>query len=157
MIVIGHSAIEFDKFTKIESINDISNTKANEVVWFNSNIDNAYHIAKHCAKNDISYAILAHSLNDVVIFANLDVKFIMIREKNLVENAQKVANEYFFDSKILYIINDESSIENLALLGIDGVIFNDILIFLKSKFGYGNITFTNIETNYYFKNYFRFY
>lgn len=127
MIVIGHSAIEFDKFTKIESINDISNTKANEVVWFNSNIDNAYHIAKHCAKNDISYAILAHSLNDVVIFANLDVKFIIIREKNLVENAQKVANEYFFDSKILYIINDESSIENLALLGIDGVIFNDIL------------------------------
>ena len=31
--------------------------------------------------------------------------------------------------------------------------FNDILIFLKSMFGFGNITFTNIETNYYFKNY----
>ncbi len=127
MIIIGHIAISYNNFVKIKDIDDIKHTKASEVVWFQSNIDNVYDVAKHCIENDISYAVLAHSLNDVIIFANLKASFIMIREKNLVENAQKVANEYFFDSKILYIINDESSIENLAMLGIDGVIFNHIL------------------------------
>lgn len=31
--------------------------------------------------------------------------------------------------------------------------FNDIQLFLKNMFGFGNLTFTNIETNYYLKNY----
>ena len=31
--------------------------------------------------------------------------------------------------------------------------FNDIQLFLKNMFGLGNLYFTNIETNYYLKNY----
>lgn len=127
MIIIGHKAIEFSAFKKIESIENIADTNANEIVWFQSNISNSYDIAKHCIANNIAYAIFVHSLIEVIIFANLGAKFIIIKEKNLVENAQKIANEYFFDSKILYVINDEGSIENMAILGIDGVIFNDIL------------------------------
>lgn len=127
MIIIGHEAIESIAFRKIESIENIANSNANEIVWFQSNINNTYNIAKHCVANNIAYGIVVHSLNEVVIFANLMAKFIIIKEKNLVENAQKIANEYFFDSKILYVINDEGSIENMAMLGIDGVIFNDIL------------------------------
>lgn len=127
MIIIGHRIIDFSKFVKIENINDIKNTKANEVVWFQANTNDAHNIAKHCMKNNIMYAVMVNSLNEVIIFSNLKANFIIIKEKNLAENAQKIANDYFFDSKILYVINDESSIENIAMLGIDGVIFNDIL------------------------------
>ena len=47
MIIIGHKAIEFSAFKKIESIENIADTNANEIVWFQSNISNSYDIAKH--------------------------------------------------------------------------------------------------------------
>ena len=127
MIIIGHRAIEYNAFKKIENIENIADSKADEIVWFHSNTNESYNLAKHCVKNNIAYGVFVDSLKDVIIFANLMAKFIIIKEKNLVENAQKIANEYFFDSKILYVINDEGSIENMAMLGVDGVIFNDIL------------------------------
>ena len=127
MIIIGHRAIEYNAFKKIENIENIADSRADEIVWFYSNINESYNLAKYCGKNNIAYGVFVDSLRDVIIFANLMAKFIIIKEKNLVENAQKIANEYFFDSKILYVINDEGSIENMAMLGVDGVIFNDIL------------------------------
>ena len=81
MIIIGHRAIEFSIFRNIENIENISNSKANEIVWFQSNIQNVYDVAKHCTKNNIAYGVFVHSLKEVIIFANLMAKFIIIRKK----------------------------------------------------------------------------
>lgn len=127
MIIIGHEAIKYPNFRYIESIDEIVNSQANDIVWFFHSKDTNYDIAKHCNDNDIAYAVIVESLKDTLIYANLGAKYICTKERNLAENAQRAADEYFFDSKILYIINDCGSIETMANLGIDGVIFNNIL------------------------------
>lgn len=123
MIVIGHTSLPYPKFKEIKDISDIKQTLANEIVFFSPNAT----LATHCKDNSIAYAVVVQSITELIIYANLNAKYLLIREKNLAEVAQKIANEYFFDSKILYIINDEGSIENAALLGIDGVIFDFVL------------------------------
>ncbi|RDU62856.1 hypothetical protein [Helicobacter sp. MIT 14-3879] len=123
MIIIGHKAIKHPIFKNIKNIEDINNTNANEIVYFESD----YKIANYCKDNEIKYAVKISNITDLIIYSNLDAKYILVREKNIAENSQKIANDYFFDSKILYIINDESSIENAAMLGFDGVIFESVL------------------------------
>ena len=51
-----------------------------------------------------------------------------------------------------------SHVYTILIVVISFVIFNrtnfsDIQLFLENMFGFGNLTFTNIETNYYLKNY----
>ncbi len=125
MIIIGHNAIQFPNFIHIQHIDDIVSTTPNDVVWFEC--DDNFRISQHCKINDIVYARKVSSLKEVVIAANLGATYIIIDNMNLAKMAQKVANEYFFDSKILYVINDDDSIENIAILGIDGVIFSSVL------------------------------
>ncbi|RAX51502.1 hypothetical protein CCY99_09015 [Helicobacter sp. 16-1353] len=127
MLILGHIAIDYPNFIHIKSIDDLAKTLPKDIVWFNASNDVDYNIAKHCRDNNIAYSVVINELKDAIIFANLGAKYIIISDKHLAEITQKVANEYFFDSKILYIVNDESSIENMAMLGIDGVIFNNIL------------------------------
>lgn len=127
MIIIGHKAIGYQRFIKVDSVKQISMTKANEIVWFEVQSDIEYELSTHCKDNNISYAVKINSLREVIIYAALNAKYILIQEKYTAENAQKIADEYFFDSKIIYIINDEGSIENIAMLGIDGVIFDEVL------------------------------
>lgn len=127
MILIGHSAIYYPNFIYIKNIQDIKNTQAKDIIWFYTKDDKDYTLSKYCKDNEINYSVIVDELKDVIIFANLNAKYIIIKNKHLVEMAQKIADEYFIDSKILYIINDESSIENMAILGIDGIIFNCVL------------------------------
>lgn len=123
MIIIGYEDLPCEKFVKIQNLEDIKNTNPNEIVWFESK-EYSTKFALHCKENNIPYAVKIINIKDLVIYSNLCAKYILISEKYLAEQSQKIANEYFFDSKILYIINDEGSIENAAILGIDGVIFN---------------------------------
>lgn len=127
MLILGHMAIDYPDFVYIRNIDDLVKTTPKDMIWFNASDDANYDIAKHCKYEDISYCVKIYELKDAIIFSNLGAKYIIISDKHLAEIAQKVADEYFFDSKILYVINDESSIENMAILGIDGVIFNNIL------------------------------
>lgn len=124
MIVIGHIDLPFPQFKNIEKIKDIEQTSANDIVYFTPNAT----LAKHCKDNNIAYGIIIKNVLELVIYANLNATYLLIKDRKLVETAQKIANEYFFDSKILYVINDERDIENMALLGIDGVIFESILL-----------------------------
>jgi len=47
----------------------------------------------------------------------------------LASKLQKIAENYLFDAKILVPISNESEMEIVAEAGIDGVIFQDAIIF----------------------------
>ena len=123
MIIIGHKALQSPKFRAIQSIDDIKKTSANEVVFFSD----SFEIARHCNECEITYAVEVCRVVDLMIYANLGAKYIVIWRKKLAQICQKLANEYFLDSKILLVVRDENGIEKTAKLGIDGVIFESVL------------------------------
>lgn len=123
MIIIGHKALQSPKFRAIRSISDIDKTFANEVVFFSDD----FALASHCKECEITYAVEVCRVVDLMIYANLGAKYIVIRRKKLAQICQKLTNEYFLDSKILLVVRDENGIEKTAKLGIDGVIFEQIL------------------------------
>ena len=123
MIIIGHKALQSPKFRAIQSVDDIKKTSANEVVFFSDDFD----LAAHCKACEVAYAVEICRIVDLMIYANLGAKYIVIRRKKLARICQKLANEYFLDSKILLVVAGESGIEMGAKLGIDGVIFERVL------------------------------
>lgn len=123
MIIIGHKALKSPRFRAIQSIGDIQKTFASEVVFFSDN----FALATHCKAYEITYAVEISRIVDLMIYANLGAKYLIIRRKNFAKVCQKLANEYFLDSKILLVINGDRGIESAANLGIDGVIFEGVL------------------------------
>ncbi len=123
MIIIGHKALKSPKFRAIRSVESISKTFANEIVFFSDDLA----LASHCNACEIAYAVEINRVVDLLIYANLGAKYILIRSKKLAQICQKIANEYFLDAKILLVIKDDKGIESAAYKGIDGVIYESAL------------------------------
>lgn len=120
MIIIGNENIQAPRFVNITTIEDIkNNTKPFDVVVFNYDVD----IARYCNENDLSYAVISDSIKDAIFANALNANFI-VTQQNGVE-IQKIAENYMFDAKILQTISNDSEIENVALNGIDGVIYKN--------------------------------
>ncbi len=122
MIVIGDKLIPFEEFFKINSIDDIKNTKANSTVLFTY----CDEIAKFCFENEISFAIAVNSIKEAVYSSNLNAKYI-ITNKELSKELQKIADNYMYDAKILVIIESSDEFEEIAKAQIDGVIFKNLI------------------------------
>ncbi len=122
MLIIGHSFIDYLPFYEIISFEDIENTPSNSTVFF----DFDPLIAKKCKTNNISYAMRIKNIQELLFCNALECDFALV-EHSLAKEAQKIANEYMFDTKILQMIETESDMENAAKGGIDGVIFKNAL------------------------------
>jgi len=127
MIIIGHPDIPFEPFYYVESIEEIAKTPPNSTLWLGS-FASAKEIAKHCFKNHIAYGVMAESVNDALLSNALHARYILA-DHSLASKLQKIAENYLFDAKILVPISDESEMETTAEAGIDGVIFQDAIIF----------------------------
>lgn len=122
MIIIGDKLIPFEELLKINSTNDIKNTKANSTVLFNYSDE----IAKFCFENEISFAVVVNSIKEAVYSSNLNAKYI-IANKELAKELQKIADNYMYDAKILVIIESSDEFEEIAKAQIDGVIFKNLI------------------------------
>ena len=122
MIVIGDKLIPFEELFKIDSIDDIKNTKANSTVLFTY----CDEIAKFCFEYEISFAIAVNSIKEAVYSSNLNAKYI-ITNKELSKELQKIADNYMYDAKILAIIESSDEFEEIAKAQIDGVIFKNLI------------------------------
>ena len=121
MIIIGHKLLAYEDLFVISNIEDIKKTKANSTIIFTYNED----LLKYASKNSLLFAVRVNNIKEALICNSLEAKYI-ICEENIVKSIQDIAENYMFDSKILRIINDESEIEKIAILGIDGVIYKNL-------------------------------
>ena len=122
MILIGDKRVPYEDISKIVSIEDIKNTKANSCISFVYNEE----ILTYTFKNNLSSAVIITSIKEAIYANSLNAKYI-ICEKQLAKDLQKIAENYMFDSKILAIISSNDEFEEIALCEVDGIIYKNIL------------------------------
>ena len=123
MIIIGDARFTSETLFRVENIDDIAKTPSNSVVFLNAqNID----LQIFCFKNKVEYAIVIQDFKEAIYANNLNAKYI-ISNKDIAEKLQKIAENYLFDAKILVKINNENEINKLCEIGVDGVIYENIL------------------------------
>ena len=130
MLLYGHRFIPSDSFYHVLDIDSIKNTPPSSIVhieFCEENLD----IIEHTRINQIHSSISCQTITEIIYASSLGASFIVIHP-NLCENAIKIANDYLFDAKILVLIEEENEIEDLALSGVDGIIFSNAIVKINS-------------------------
>jgi len=122
MLVFGHPWIEGPRFIKVFSIDEISKTKADDILLLeplNVSID----IAKYCKKNNLKFAVTVNNTRDAIYVNALGADYMLCQFEQAIL-IQKIADDYLFDTKVLVVIEDDKSIDMMIKFRIDGVIFS---------------------------------
>jgi hypothetical protein len=130
MYIYGHRFIESESFYHVPNIDAIKNTPSNSVIYLDFSEDNL-EIINHATSNSVILALGAVNITEIIYTSSLGATFIIV-PKELAKTAQNIANNYLFDAKILIHITQESEIEELAILGVDGIIFSNAIIKINS-------------------------
>ncbi|MBA1433437.1 MAG: hypothetical protein FAF04_07575 [Epsilonproteobacteria bacterium] len=126
MLLFGHRFIESNLFYHIFDIDALQKTPPSSTVYLvfsEANLD----IIEHLRLNKINFALGVKTIRELIYAAALGASYIML-SKELAKTAQSIAETYLFDAKIVVHIHDEEEIEELALLGIDGVVFPEAIV-----------------------------
>jgi len=130
MLFFGHRFIESQKFYHVFDIDTITTTPPSSTIYVEfdeANLD----IINYLQQNSIKFALKVHNVTQLTYASALNAAYIVV-EPALAKTAQKIAENYLFDAKILAHIEEEEEIEELALLGIDGVIFPSAVVRVTS-------------------------
>ncbi|TLD80140.1 hypothetical protein LS68_007945 [Helicobacter sp. MIT 05-5293] len=133
MTIIGHPAIAYPPFIKVSSLQEIAHTQAAQILWFDPmqcDKDTGYTLANHCCKYQVPYAVRVNNITDLLIYANLQAKYLIVHFEDSLQDAmqyQKIIEHYLLDCKLLYPIKNDAQIQKVAKCGIDGVIFKQVL------------------------------
>jgi len=130
MLIFGHSFLPSKSLYHIASIDGLTNTPPSSTVYIEFSEDNL-DIIKHATINQIEFALDVKNITELIYASALDAKYILV-SREMAKTAQNIAENYLFDAKILVHISDNKEIEELALLGIDGVIFSNAIIKINS-------------------------
>ena len=126
MFIYGHRFISSDSFYHVSNVEAIVNTPSNSTIYLDFDEDNL-DIINHATSNEILFALGCINITEIIYASALNASFIVVT-KELAKTAQNIANNYLFDAKILVHVTDESEIEELAILSVDGVIFSNAII-----------------------------
>ena len=130
MLLFGHRFIASNSFYHVLDIDSINNTPPSSIIhieFCEENLD----IIEHTRINQISSSIRCKTITEIIYASSLGASFIVIHP-DLCKNAIKIANDYLFDAKIVVLIEEEEEIEDLALMGVDGVIFSSAIVKINS-------------------------
>jgi len=130
MLLFGHRFIQSDNFYHIIDIEAISKTPPNATIFLEfseKNLD----IIKYLNENSVKFVLNINTLTELIYASSLNAIYIVVSQE-LAKSAQNIAESYLFDAKILVSIENEESIEEMAELGIDGVIFSNAIIKINS-------------------------
>jgi len=130
MFIFGHRFIKSDNFYHITDIDAISNTPPNSTTVIDFNEDDL-DIIEYAFNNEINFALNVKNITEIIYASSLGASYIII-PTSLASTAQNIANNYLFDAKILVHVEDENEIEELAVLGVDGIIFSNAIIKISS-------------------------
>ena len=126
MLLFGHRFIQSENFYHVLDIDAIQKTPPSSTLYLEfdeKNLD----IIEHLNANDISFTLNITDITQLIYASALNATYITLT-KELCTTAQSIAESYLFDAKILVHIQEESELEELALLGIDGAIFPSAII-----------------------------
>lgn len=130
MLIFGHKYITSESLYHITNIEDIAHTPPSSTLYFafsEKNLD----IIEHANSNFITTALAVTNVKDLMFASSLQAKYIVV-DKELAQTAQAIAQNYLFDAKILVHIDNEDELEDMALIGVDGVIFSNAIIKINS-------------------------
>ena len=130
MIFFGHRFIDSENLYHVQSIDAIQNTPPSSIIYINFHEENL-DVVKHCVVNGARVALHVEDITQIMYGSALGASYIVV-SRNMAKTAQDLAQNYLFDAKILVSIEDEDEIEELALLGVDGVIFSNAIIKINS-------------------------
>ena len=126
MLFFGHKFLESPKFYHVFDIDTILTTPPASTIYLEfqeGNLD----IINYLKENAITFALKVENITEVAYANALGAAYIIV-ETALAKTAQKIAENYLFDAKILVVIEEESEIEELVLLGVDGVVFPEAVV-----------------------------
>jgi hypothetical protein len=130
MLLFGHRFIQNDEFFHVFDIESIEKTPPSSKIYLDFSEENL-DIIKHLQINQITFALGVSNITELIYGAALDASYILL-DKELAKTAQSIAENYLFDTKILVHITQESEIEEMALLGIDGAVFPEAIVKISS-------------------------
>lgn len=130
MIILGHNLIPSFTFFHVPNIDAINNTPPNSAIFLEFDEENIETI-EYLQKNELCFCLSIKNITHLIYASSLGASYIIV-QKELVKSAQDIANNYLFDAKILVAIEDENDIEELALIGVDGVIFSNAIVKINS-------------------------
>lgn len=130
MIFFGHRFIPSQSFYHIQSIESIDNTPPSSTIYIEFNEKNL-DIISFAANSTIPMALHVQNITELLYASSFGALYIVV-EKELAKTAQDIAQNYLFDAKVLAFVTNESEIEELGLLGVDGVIFPNAIIKINS-------------------------
>lgn len=123
MILIGHCDVQSQSFYRVEAREQISATPSNSVIFFDYKVS----LCQYCKHNGIAMAIHVKHIKELILAHALGASFLVV-DKALAIHAQKIADDYLFDSKVLLLAHDEEEIEFAALNGLDGILFESGIV-----------------------------
>jgi len=121
LLFFGHRFLESPKFYHIFDIDSIFTTPPSSLLYVEFEEKNLDIIA-YMQENEINFALKVRTITEIAYASALHASYIVV-ETSLAKTAQKIAENYLFDAKILTHIEEEKEIEEVVVLGIDGVIF----------------------------------
>ena len=130
MLLFGHRFIPSEIFYHISNIDDINHTPPSSsllLAFSEENLD----IISHLNLNQLTFALSVNNITDLIYAASLHASYIIV-EQDLVKTAQELAQNYLFDAKILAKIENDGDIEEMAILGVDGVVYPSAVIKITS-------------------------
>ena len=126
MLIFGHPWIESPRFMKVFSIEEIEKIQADEIALLEP-LNVSINIARYCKANDIAFSVTINNIRDAVFANALKADYMLCQHEQAII-IQTIADDYIFDTKILVVIEDEKSIDNIIRFGIDGVIFSKAIV-----------------------------
>jgi len=126
MLLFGHRFIQNESFYAISEADEIISTPPGSTLFIKFSEENL-DLIEYASLNSMPFVIGVESVTELIYAIALRAKYILVK-KELAKTAQKVAESYLFDAKILVKIKEEDEIEEMAILGIDGVLFSSAII-----------------------------
>ena len=123
MLIFGNEYIESPHFIAISAIEEIDTTTPKDILYLQE-FKAPYLLAKHCAKNSLTYAVKVSSLKEA-LFANAFNASYIIAQTTLAKELQSIADNYLWDAKVLAIISNDNDLETIAKASIDGAIYQN--------------------------------
>ena len=120
MILIGHALIPHAPFYHITTCEQIAQTPSGSTLLFEFDAI----LANYCKEQRVAFAMHVKQIKELVLAHAMGASFCVV-DKALAAHAQKIAEAYLYDAKILLISHDEADIEFAATHGIDGILFEE--------------------------------